>query len=100
MDLYAVHYTYDDRAGERDAIRPSHLEYLDALVDAGSLFAYGKYADAGDPGALFIYGAESAEAVEEFVAGDPYVAEGLVPGTVVRAWPALGAWPATIDRAG
>jgi hypothetical protein len=97
MNLYAVHYAYDDRSEERNAIRTAHLEYLDALVDAGSLFAYGKYADDGSPGALFVYRAESSDAVETMVAGDPYVVAGFVPGHDVRLWPALGTWPASLD---
>ena len=96
MDLFAVHYSYDDRTEDRDAIRTPHIEYLDALVDRGTLFAYGRYADELDPGALFIYRADSADAVEALVAGDPYVVAGLVPGHSVRAWPARGTWPALV----
>jgi uncharacterized protein YciI len=97
MELFATTYVYDDRADERDAIRQSHLDYLDALVEAGSLFAYGKYADAQAPGALFIYYANSSEVVEAWVAGDPYVAAGLVPEQIVRVWPALGTWPQSLE---
>jgi len=100
MNLYAAHYAYDDRLEERNAIRDDHLAYLNALVDAGSLLAYGRYADEHDPGALFIYLAETAEAVEEMIAGDPYVSSGFVPGHDVRLWPALGPWPSQLDAQG
>lgn len=99
MDLFAVHYAYDDRIEDRDAIRGSHIEYLDVLVSRGVLFAYGRYADELEPGALFIYRADRANTVEGWVAGDPYVAAGLVPGHAVRAWPALGTWPELLTDA-
>jgi hypothetical protein len=97
MNLFAVTYAYDDRADERGALRADHLEYLEELVDEGSLLAYGKYADSRSPGALFIYLADSEGTVEEWVAGDPFVAAGLVPEQVVRSWPALGPWPDLVD---
>jgi uncharacterized protein YciI len=96
MDLFAVHYAYDDRTEDRDAIRSSHIEYLDALVRQGALFAYGRYADELEPGALFIYRADGSDAVEAWVARDPFVVAGLVPGHTVRAWPALGTWPQSL----
>jgi uncharacterized protein YciI len=96
MGLFVVTYAYDDRADDRSALRPEHLEYLEALVAEGSLLAYGRYADAHAPGALFIYLADSESAVEQWVAGDPYVAAGLVPEQVVRSWPALGTWPQSL----
>jgi len=99
MDLFAVHYVYDDRTEDRDAIRTSHVAYLDDLVAKGALFAYGRYADELEPGALFIYRADGADVVEAWVAGDPYVAAGLVPRHSVRAWPARGTWPALIAGA-
>lgn len=97
MNLFAVTYAYDDRADERAALRADHLDYLEELVDEGSLLAYGRYADSRPPGALFIYFADSEGAVEAWVAGDPFVAAGLVPEQVVRAWPALGPWPSLVD---
>lgn len=98
MDLFAVHYAYDDRTEDRNAIRSSHIEYLDALVRQGALFAYGRYADELEPGALFIYRAGDSDAVETWVAGDPYVVAGLVPRHTVRAWPALGTWPQSLEE--
>ena len=97
MRLFAATYAYDDRADERTALRPEHLEYLDALVDEGSLLAYGRYSDSKAPGALFIYFADSETAVEAWIEADPFVEAGLVPDHVVRAWPALGPWPALLD---
>ena len=37
-------------------------------------------------GAVFVFRAESADAVEKFVTADPYVAAGLVTGWRVRPW--------------
>jgi uncharacterized protein YciI len=89
MDLFAVHYEYDGRSAERDAIRSEHLAYLDSLVSSGDLIAYGRYRDDGPPGALFIYEASGPDSVEGLVARDPYVAGGFVPLHSVRLWPAL-----------
>ncbi len=99
MNLFAVTYVYDDRADERGALRPEHLEYLEALVAQGSLLAYGRYADSRAPGALFIYLADAEDAIMNWVAGDPFVAAGLVPEQDIRLWPALGPWPQSLASA-
>lgn len=94
MSLYAVHYVYDHRAAERDAARPEHRAWLLGLAERGVAKVFGRYEDGGEPGALLVFEAPSAEAVEELLAQDPYQAAGLVVGFTVRAWPAVGPWTA------
>lgn len=95
MSTYALHYTYDDRADERAALRPAHLAHFRALAAQGRCPALSRYTDDLQPGALIILDVESREDVEAIVAGDPYVIAGLVPAHKIRAWPAFGAWPGT-----
>lgn len=97
MNLYAVHYIYDERFDERMALRPEHLEYLDALVADGRLLAYGRFTDDLAPGALFIYLGDTPEQVDAMVEGDPFVSQGFVPHHFVRTWPARGTWPALLE---
>lgn len=94
MSLFAIHYVYDDRAAERDAMRPEHRAWMLGLAERGIARAFGRYEDDGDPGALLVFEADSAAAVEELLAADPYQAAGLVVGHSVRAWPAGGPWVA------
>ncbi|WP_062388750.1 YciI family protein [Demequina iriomotensis] len=94
MSLYAIHYAYDHRAAERDELRPEHRAWLLGLAEQGVAKVFGRYEDAGQPGALLVFEAESAEAVESLLAQDPYQDAGLVTGCSVRVWPAAGPWTA------
>ncbi|MDN4474285.1 YciI family protein [Demequina sp. SYSU T00192] len=94
MSLYAIHYVYDDRAAEREEMRPLHRAWMLGLAEQGIAKVFGRYEDEGQPGALLVFEAESAAAVEELLAADPYQAAGLVVGHTVRDWPAGGPWTA------
>jgi uncharacterized protein YciI len=90
MTVFALHYTYDERAAAREATRPEHRAYWFALADAGRVLALSRYDDDLEPGALLILDVEGVDAAEALVAADPYVRAGLVPSHSVRAWPAAG----------
>ncbi len=92
MSLYAIHYVYDERAAEREALRPEHRAWLLGLAEQGVAKVFGRYEDAGEPGALLVFEAETVDAVEGLLALDPYQAAGLVAAHSVRAWPAVGPW--------
>ncbi|WP_062311858.1 YciI family protein [Demequina rhizosphaerae] len=94
MSLFAIHYVYDDRAAERDEMRPVHRAWMLGLAERGIAKVFGRYEDEGEPGALLVFEAESAEAVEGFLAADPYQEAGLVVSHSIRAWPAGGPWTA------
>ncbi|WP_062522220.1 YciI family protein [Demequina silvatica] len=94
MSLFAIHYVYDHRAAEREQMRPVHRAWIMSLVEAGVAKAFSRYEDAGDPGALLIFEAESADAIEQMLTADPYQQAGLVVSHSVRAWPAGGPWVA------
>ncbi|MBO3085722.1 YciI family protein [Cellulomonas fengjieae] len=94
MPTYAVRYTYDERTDVRDHFRPEHRTYLSALVEHGTLLGSGPFTD-GDPGALLVLRAPSPEVVDAILADDPFVREGLVAHSDVRAWDVvLGPWSA------
>ena len=89
MTTFTIEYAYDDRSVERDQHRPAHRAYLPQLASEGRMLAYGRYDDAGAPGALLVCEAEHLEDVERVIAGDPFVAAGLVPEHRIRTWPAV-----------
>jgi len=93
MTVFAVQYTYDDRAQRRDEVRPAHRAYLARLLDLGSLLASGPFGDDGPAGALLVVSAESGDEVADLLDADPFVREGLVAHRVVRAWTQVfGPW--------
>lgn len=86
MSLYAVQYTYSDDTAQVDAHRPEHREFLGRLAGEGVLVLSGPYVDEGSPGALLVLAADSAEAVRERLAEDPFQQRGLVVDARVREW--------------
>ena len=79
-------YDYvDDITTRRAPFREAHLGLLRDLHDRGALLMAGAV---GDPveGALLVFTSDEQTVVEEFVAQDPYVQEGLVTGWRVSPW--------------
>ena len=79
-------YDYvDDIATRRAPFREAHLGLVRNLHHGGTLLMAGAV---GEPieGALLVFTAEDPAAVEDFVAQDPYVTEGLVTTWQVRPW--------------
>ena len=76
----------------RRRVRPQHLERIGALVDAGRVAIAGPcpVADSPEPGpqgfsgSVIIAEFDSLEAARAWVAGDPYVAEGVFESYEVR----------------
>lgn len=91
MSIYAVHYTYRDDAEAIAAGRPEHRAYLAGLVEEGRLLASGPYVGVEPDQALLVFRADSAEAVEEMLVGDPFQRDGLVAAHEITEWnPLLG----------
>jgi uncharacterized protein YciI len=65
-------------------IRPVHRQYLTSLRDNGQLVASGPFTD--DSGALIIYEAESKEAAEAILKGDPFCKNGIFLKWQLRPW--------------
>ena len=76
----------------RRRVRPQHLERIGALVDAGRVAIAGPcpVADSPEPGpqgfsgSVIIAEFDSLEAARAWVAGDPYVTEGVFESCEVR----------------
>jgi len=94
MTVFAVQYTYDERAGRRDEVRPVHRAFLADLHRAGSLLASGPLADDdGAPGALLVVTAASATLAAALLDDDPFAREGLIASRVIRGWTQVyGPW--------
>ncbi|RDI64862.1 YciI family protein [Nocardia pseudobrasiliensis] len=92
MALFAVHYTYAEaEAAGRDEHRPAHRGWLSDLVDRGVVLTSGPYPDGS--GALIIFRADDAEAIEKLLATDPFAQRGLVAEVRFVEWkPVLGAF--------
>lgn len=78
----------------RQQARPAHLERLQALADAGRLFAAGPHpaldteepGDAGFTGSLVIAEFESLGAAQAWADSDPYVAAGVFSNVFVKPY--------------
>ena len=71
--------------GDKEKVKASHLvhrEYLRQFLENEQLRAAGPFAD--DEGALWVLEAETAEAAEEIVKGDPYVEAGAIVSWKIR----------------
>lgn len=86
MKEFALFYDVVENFTERRApFRAAHLALLNDAHARGFLVMSGPLGDPPD-GALLIFRAESAAAVEAFAQADPYVAGGVVTAWRVRPW--------------
>ncbi|HEY4463046.1 MAG TPA: ACT domain-containing protein [Streptosporangiaceae bacterium] len=63
---------------------PDHRAWYEKFRDRGLLLMIGAFADAGAPAAMAVF--TTREAAEEFVAGDPFVVNGVLREWTVREW--------------
>ena len=71
--------------GDKERLKahhPAHRAYLRTFLDSGQLRAAGPFAD--DAGALWVLDADTAEAAERIVEGDPLVEAGVITGWTIR----------------
>jgi uncharacterized protein len=84
--LLALFYDYvPDILERRVPHREAHLSHAKAAAERGELVIAGAL---GDPphGAMFAFRVDGPEAVQEFVAGDPYVSADLVTAHRIEPW--------------
>ena len=81
MKFAAIIEYRDDKEGLK-AHHAAHRTYLRSFLENGQLRAAGPFAD--DAGALWVLDAETAEAAEEIVKGDPLVEAGVMTSWKVR----------------
>ena len=88
MPFFIASYEYTDDVDARMAIRPQHREFLAGL--SPTLVASGP-TDAD--GAILIFDADSAAAVETLLDPDPFQGAGFIKQRRVVGWtPVLGHW--------
>ena len=79
---FAAIIEYRDDHARLKAEHPAHRSYLRTFLENGQLRAAGPFAD--DAGALWVLDADSAEAAEEIVRGDPLVRAGVITSWQIR----------------
>ncbi len=84
--LLALFYDYvPDMLDRRGPFREGHLALIDRFASDGRIVIAGAV---GDPpsGGLIVFAADERDAIDAFVAEDPYVANGLVTAHRVEPW--------------
>ena len=79
---FAAIIEYGDNKDGLKASHPAHRTYLRTFLESGQLRAAGPFAD--DAGALWILNADTAEAAEAIVRGDPFVEAGIITSWRIR----------------
>jgi hypothetical protein len=83
---FLLFYDYIENTVERRApYREAHLALVREYVDRGELVLGGAFADPVD-GAAIAFKVEDKATIEEFVAKDPYVVNGIVTEWRIREW--------------
>ena len=79
-------YDYVDNIVERRApFREEHLTLAGEMHEQGILLMAGALTEPVD-GAVFVFTTDDRSVVEDFVARDPYVRNGLVTSWRIRSW--------------
>lgn len=79
---FAAIIEYGDDKDSLKANHPAHRTYLRTFLENGQLRAAGPFAD--DAGALWVLDADTAEAAEEIVKGDPLRKAGVITGWTIH----------------
>ena len=74
----------DDVVSKAPAHFPAHRARLDEFHGRGVLLGEGTFGDPQSQGSMAIF--TTREAAEEFIAGDPFVLNGVVASWAVRPW--------------
>jgi uncharacterized protein YciI len=86
MNHFLLFYEFvPDYMERRAPFRSEHLTLAWQAHARGELVLAGAYTEPAD-GSAALFKAESAETVERFATGDPYVRAGLVKRWYVRKW--------------
>jgi uncharacterized protein YciI len=76
--------TPEERMAQTMQVYPRHKARVDEFVAAGKIVAIGTFENPMANGSMGIF--SSKEAVEEFMAGDPFMLEGLVRSWRLLEW--------------
>ena len=82
---YVLFYdSADDVLAKAPAHFPAHSARVDDFHARGELLMVGTFANPQEEGSMAIF--TSRDAAEEFVAGDPFVLNGVVRNSEIREW--------------
>jgi len=82
---FVVRYaTVPGRAADLPKVYPLHKAYLDAFEPTASIIGIGTFEDPLTNGSMAIFA--TLDAAQRFVAGDPFVTNGLVKPSEPVAW--------------
>ncbi|MFK4295812.1 uncharacterized protein YciI [Arthrobacter sp. GAS37] len=85
---FVVFYSSDPSAlPGLQAVYPRHVEYMQAFAAEGGLIGIGTFNNPAVNGSMGIF--TSKERAEQFIAGDPFVLEGLAVPSEIREWNAV-----------
>ena len=86
MKAVVLYESAGDVLARAPAHFPAHRARLDEFEAAGTLLLVGTFGDPQAQGSMAIF--STREAAEAFVAGDPFVREGVVRSYEIRDWDA------------
>lgn len=81
---WAALIEYIQDVAKVNEIRPAHRAYLSSLIEADKLACSGPLTDGY--GALIVYEAETKEAAEETLRGDPFYKNGIFVKWTIHPW--------------
>ena len=84
MKFVLLYASADDVATKAPPHFPAHLERLREFHSRGELELVGTFEDPQRQGSMGIF--RTREGAEQFVAGDPFVLNGVVRGYEIRGW--------------
>ena len=98
MKFFVVTYFRSDDTGWEEHLR-AHVDYLNGLLDVGSLRASGPLLGTPQTSSMLILSVASREKALETIAADPYVVQGVVTEFTVTEWdPMFGAFQTAAHR--
>jgi len=84
MKFVLLYESADDVMAKAPAVFPAHQAHMEPFVADGRLLMIGTFGDPQTEGSMAIF--TTRDAAEEFVAGDPFVHQGVVKSWQVREW--------------
>lgn len=84
MKAVLLYESADDVRAKAPAHFPAHLARIHAFHERGEILMVGTFGDPQAEGSMGIFPTRAA--AEAFVAGDPFVAEGVVRSWQIRDW--------------
>lgn len=85
VSLYVVTYVHPDEQRWLEHLE-AHLHWIERRLAEGTLVASGPLRDVPELSAILLFKARERSQVDELIADDPYVSEGLLTELTVVEW--------------